>query len=879
MRKEQLANIISYLESIKDKDGDYKKYIDSLDLLANRLLSYYTPNIQGKYMDITKEEYDELDTLFKDSIQKADFFNTTGFADEKNEMAREVKNAINEKLRKELLTDFYADFKQIDITSGKSFYEEMQKPKKVVVKVENEPVNNDQVASDVKVEEKKEEKKEEPVVNNNDHGVGDISASSIYNDGLFQKDKMTVTYENEKVSGTFIYKTSYDPDKQIDDLIREYKSKYPEYEEYFSSLKDINKLNELAAISNGEILDQSGNIGNFLESKELKASEYANYNNLKNDPNFVNANADFILKLRPILKEVNEYSVELKATVETNLDRRNVAVTGIANMLDEKNVIPNARAVAIEKDVNGQKEYTEGTFIEDPKGKTIDEFKMDDKVHTLGIDAWDTVEAKKAIANLQVIDYICGTKRDIKNIKFDFDPKTNKLVGVQGINNEKSFFAPDPKPIIIGEEDYSEIENIKVIDAELATKIAALEEAEFKALMSQHGLSEKEIGEAWRRVYDLQRVIRNPKILDEKDDSNKLFKEEKFIIVNGDEAWKNLNIHELKAKNNLFDKVIEAQKNLVEEAKVDKSLEENYKILKYTYNNKLLEGDLFLNAARKNAPLFGTSKHYSNILKGLADYNNAMTPEAKEAKLNNLQTLVNIYAAEKIKDGTIDSAGNVIKDISGKDLGRVSVVLKLNQFIGNVRQLGRESDEAYNKMEADKKNVEEFNSTYRLGKYKHYAKAYTNENGQIKINANILEREKQINNILTETNKKMILASNGVDLDKSPAQKEKYEVYKNYIDTTIVNCKEQLLSDYHHGAIPKEYFDYKMDKYDKKIFDFEEEESKFAYEDPNSEIFKNNFQEDINKALNENSVEENMIEMEDFSNKVEIEMEDKSLDK
>lgn len=867
MRKEQLANIISYLESIKEKNGDYKKYIESLDLLASRLLSYYSPNIQGKYMDITKEEYEELDGLFKDAIEKSEYFVKNKFAEEKNEVAREVKNNVNEKLHKEFLTDFYNDFKQVDINSGKSFYEEMQKNKKVVSQVENEPL-----ISNNEAEKPKEEEKEE---GENNRSVGDISESRIYMDGLFQKDKMTITYENEKVSGTFIYKTNYDPDKELDDLIREYKLKYPEYEQYFSSLKNLDKLNELASIPNSDILNKDGEVVNFLEEKNFKVEEFANYDKLKNNQNFINANADFILKLRPVLKEVNEYSVELKATAETNLDRRNVAVTGIANMLDEKNVIPNARAVAIEKDYDGKKAYLEGTFIEDVKGKTIDEFKLDDKVHTLSIDSWDTVEAKKALANLQVIDYICGIKRDINNIKLDFDPKTNKLVGAYGINNEKSFFAPKPKPLIIGEEDYSEIENIKVIDGEMATKIAALEEPEFKALMVQYGLSETEVEEAWRRVYDLQDVIKNPKILDEKDDPDRLFKEEKFIIVNGDEAWQNLKLNELKTKNNIFNKIIDAQKKLVNEAKVDKSLDENYKILKHTYNNKLLEGDLFLAEARKNAPLLGTSKRYNNILKGLQDYNNAKTPEEKAAKLDNLQALVNEYETDKINDGVINKYGNVIKNISGKDLGRVSIVLKLNEFIGNVRQLGNEVIEANNKKEADEKYVEEFNSTYRLGKYQHYAKAYTNENGQIRINANILEREKQINNILTETNKKMILASNGVDLDKSPAQKEKYEVYKNYIDSTIVNCKEQLLSDYHHGAIPKEYFEYKMDKYDKKIFDFDEEENKFAYEDPTSAIFKNNFQEDINKALN--NEQEEMQEMVDLSSDVNLEIEENNL--
>ena len=846
MRKEQLQNIFSYLESIKEKDGDYKKYIDSLDLLVSRLIDYYTPNIQGKYMDMTKEEYEEIDKLFKDSIEKSNFFLNTDFADEKNEIARDVKKTVAQKIHQDILTDFYNEFKNVKLEEGKSFFETIQKGK--------------------------------PVEAESDRKVGDISMSAIYTDGLFKKDKMTVTYGNEKVSGTFIYKAEYDPEKEVDKLIKEFSVKYPEYKDYFVSLNEINKLNELSAIDNSDIVDKNGKVINFFNGKELLVSEIDNFNNFKNELNFLNANAEFILKLRPVLKEINDYSINLKAENNTVLDRRNVAVTNVAKMLNNEGVIPNARAVAIESNQNGEKTYVEGTFIEDAKGKTINEFALSDPVHTSGIDAWDTVEAKKALANLQIIDYICGTKRDINNIKFEFDPKTNKLIGVEGINNEKSFFTPNIKPEIIGEEDYSGLENIKVIDSDMAMRIEALSEAEFKASMIQAGLNKTEAHEAWRRVENLKEVIKNPKILDEKDNSMKLFKEEKLLIVNGDEAWNNLKLNELKAKDNIFEKVLDAQKTLTSEAKVDKSLDDNYKILKFSYNNKLDGGDKFLDEARRNAPLFGTSKRYSNIIKGLSEYNNAITSEEKAKKLDGLKELVDAYNAEKISSGVIDKDGNILKNLTGKDLGRVNLVSNLDTFIKNAKELGNEVKEAFDKKNNDEKKVDEFNATYRLGKYKNYAKVYKNENNQILINANILEREKQNNNILIETVKEMRNINNGVDLDKSPTLKAKYDLCKNYIDTTIKNCKEQLLSDYHHGAIPKEYFDYKNEKYDKKIFDFDDEENKFAYENPESKIFKNDFQEQLsNKIKKELGEDENMIEMEDFSNKQELEIDEKEI--
>ena len=867
MTKEKLSNIISYLESLKEKNGDYKNYLESLDLLANRLLDYYTPHAHGEYMDMTEEEYNEIDALFQDAIKKSEFFLQTEFADEENSEARDIKQTVTKSIHDDLLTGYYNDFKNVKLEKGKSFYEQIQKPKQVEV------LNVEAEANDALVkEEAKEEKKEA------NHEVGDISASKIYNDGLFQKDKMVVTYDNEKVSGTFIYKTNYDPDKQIDALIQEFSVKYPEYQEYFASLNDINVLNELSAINNNEIIDKNGNIINFFKDKNLKVSEINNFDEYKNKLNFLNANAEFIIKLRPALKEINELSIELKAKNDTNLDRRNVAMTNISKLFGAKDVIPNARAVAIEKDIDGEKEYTEGTFIEDPKGKTVDEFSLNDPIHTSSLESWDTVEAKKALSKLQILDYISGNKRDIKNIKFEFDPKTNKLVGIHGINNEKGFFTPVIEKEIIGEEDYSGLENIKVIDSEMAEMISSLEESEFKASMINTGLSKTEIHEAWRRVENLKDVIRDPKILNDKDNAHKLFKEEKFVIVNGDEAWSKIRLNDLKAKNNIFEKVIDAQKSLVSEAKVDKSLDDNYKILKFSYNNKIFDGDKFLAEAKRNAPLFGTSKRYSNILKGLNEYNNAVTAEEKASKLDKLQELVDTYNAEKINSNVLDEDGNLLKNLSGKDLGRVNLVKNLDLFVKNAKSLGKEVDLALKVKTDDEKKVDEFNSTYRLGKYKNYAKVYRNEKDQILINANILEREKQNMNILSETAKEMIKINNGVDLDKNPISKQKYELCQNYIETTIKNCKEQLLSDYHHGVIPKEYFDYKNEKYDHKIFDFKDEEKMFAYENPESEIFKNNFQDQVDKEINNDAKKEEMIELEDFSNKQELEIDENAIE-
>ena len=826
MRKEQLSNIISYLESIKEKSGEYKDYIENLDLLASRLIDYYTPDIYGKYKNITQEEYDELDNLFKNSIRKADYYLSTGFFEEENVEARDLKKKVNEDLYKDFLVKYYADFKKVDVNSGKTFYEEMEKAKS--------------------------------------RESGNISTSKISFDGFFLKDEMTVEYNDSKVTGSFIYDTNYDPDKAVDNLIKEYCVKYPEYKDYFIELNNFDTLNELANIKNDELLSKNAQVVNFFNNKELKVNEIAGFDEYKNQISFLNANADFIMKLRPVMDEIKAYTIDLNIKNGANLDRRNVAVSGIARMLDAKNEIPEAREVAIEKEENGKKAYIDGTFVESARGKTIKEFDIKDPIHASKMEDWDTVEAKKSLANLQIIDYICGNKnRKLDDIKFEFDPKTNKLIGVQGINNQKSFYHPDkPDPEIIGEEDYSELKDIKVIDEAMATKVMAYEKATFKAMLATYGLSREEADACWTRVERLQELIKKQEIIDEKDKVNEALENGKLVVVSS-EAWMNVKLDDLALGDNIFTKTIEAKDSLVNEAKVDKNLVDRYNVMKFTLNNKLLKGDDFVAEARKNAPLFGTSKRYSNVLKALNDYRGTVDLEQKAEKLIQLNKCVDTYLGEKVNDKILDEDGTLLKNLSGKDLGRINLVKNLKEFVNNTLNLQKEADEAKALKEKNEKDVDELNATFRLGKYQNYAKLFKNDEGKILINSNILEREKQNNIILSKVAKQMVELNNGNSLEKDPAKKEQYEVLKNYISTTVENCKEQLKNDYHHGTIPKEYFDFKNERLDKKMFGFEEEEKMFASENPESKIFKNPFQEELNKEFED--LEKNGQELQDMS--------------
>ncbi len=815
MRKEQLTKVLNYIDKLKAKGGAYKDYSTSIELLSSRLLDYYTPDIYNKYKNITEEEYEELDNLFKDAIEKSDAFLAEDNSD--NAEVLSIKKRISKQIRTDFLSNYYLDFKKVDVKSGKPFYEEMDK--------------------------------------NKNKSIGDISSSKIYTDGLFLKDDLTVGDGDESITGTFIYETNYDPDKEIDALIKEFGVKFPEYKNYFQSLKDHDKLNELASITNEEMINNKGDLNYFFDKNLENLSQMDNFEQRKHNLEFLNANAQFILKLRPILKNVNDYSLELDFKKGTNLDRRNVAFTNVAKLLDSESVVANARSVAIEKNAEDKTEYQAGTFIEKTEGITIKELDATDEIRGIKIEDWDTVEAKRSLANLQVIDYICGNiNRNRDNIKLVFDPVTKKLKNVVGINNEKSFAKEKTK-----EAEASDLEKIKVIDAEMAKNILAFEEHEFKSSLLCQGLSEPEVQASWKRVQNLQGLIKNPKVLEEKDNAKEKLDNEKLLVLS-DKDWEKLSLNDLaKGKENIFKTAVDAQKSITSEATVDNDILTKYHVVKQSYNDMLLKGNSLYSEAKKYEPFMNTSKRYSNVLKGLEDYYNAPSLEAKDAKLEKLNELVDAYNNEKIRDGVIDLNGNVSKKLKGSELDRINMMGKITNFTKAAVIMRKELNEVKALKENDEKKVDEINATFRRGKYENYAKLYKDDDGKVFVNANILNREKENVTNLANTKKQIDNLENVEFLSKNALKKHQLESAKNYLESSIETYKKQLKIDYVHGVIPKEYYDYKMDKYEKGIFEPLKDEEMFAKGDPNSDMFKNDFQEQIKEEVDLDKLDISML--------------------
>ena len=196
------------------------------------------------------------------------------------------------------------------------------------------------------------------------------------------------------------------------------------------------------------------------------------------------------------------------------IDNRNAAMSAVADLLGMPNVVARSKPMRIiDKDGN----VIEGTFMEAAKG--IDSENLPPSAASINENALKNTNGNgfRDIANLQVLDFLCGNyDRHGGNIFYQFD-KNGKLCGVQGIDNDGAFGVIGEKQIVrkegkVGKTDtnymyMTNLENMKAIPEETAKRIEALDESTLKYALRGYGLSEAELKAAGFRLNCMKKAI------------------------------------------------------------------------------------------------------------------------------------------------------------------------------------------------------------------------------------------------------------------------------------------------------------------------------------------------------------------------------------
>ena len=195
----------------------------------------------------------------------------------------------------------------------------------------------------------------------------------------------------------------------------------------------------------------------------------------------------------------------LKLRDGDRLDQRNTSMSAVAAMLGQPDLIVRSTNMKY-LDENGN--AVEGTFTDYAKG--LDLFSHDGGKYLRYIN--DRPFAPpcglvSALADLQVLDYICGNvDRHGGNLTFLVD-KDGNFIGVQGIDNDSSFGCNRPGAKMVHHKLLG-TDHLQVITREMADKVLALTPDMLRFSLRGRGLSEKEISASLDRLDDLKTAIR-----------------------------------------------------------------------------------------------------------------------------------------------------------------------------------------------------------------------------------------------------------------------------------------------------------------------------------------------------------------------------------
>ena len=189
---------------------------------------------------------------------------------------------------------------------------------------------------------------------------------------------------------------------------------------------------------------------------------------------------------------------------DARIDSRNSAMSSVAKLLGSPGLL--AKSVNM-KFVGTDGQVQEGTFMDYAEGVDLGNSNEATKaVNERPFDGATSWKGLKQLADLQVLDYICGNvDRHQGNLMYKTDELGN-VVGVQGIDNDSSFgrFAEKGKNkhLLPGSD------HLNVISASMRKKVMGLTPEMLKYALRGRGLSEEEMEFAAKRLLNLQASIR-----------------------------------------------------------------------------------------------------------------------------------------------------------------------------------------------------------------------------------------------------------------------------------------------------------------------------------------------------------------------------------
>ena len=665
MKYQEMLAFSLFLSKTEGTNSEaWKKAMQSVNQLMEVMGPYQLKGGDGHYRPITPEAYKKIEANFDEAVASVNAY----IKEQGNGLQDEVRLQLMKNFNKEFLSKSYIEYKNVKPNPNESLKDAMEHFRYQNVEITDADLQR----------------------------LGGNLSSRV---------QLNIDLDGTKTRGVFTKRSSYDPKAQLDAIIDEMKTKYGKFASFFEAmdnpafLKDGIYGNDTALFMNcneNTIYDSNPQereraVWDYYDSVRMNRypeldQEFQKY---RTDPDFFNALFDYSLKAEKLSTSltVNELMLNLKPG--ENVDGRNSAMSSVANLLGVNDLIAKSKQIAV-KMPNG--DFQIGTFMEFVESKDINNVDSIDEMRVLGLDAYEDKDVKVQLANLQVLDYVCGNvDRHTGNILYKFDPQTHKLTSIKGIDNDASF----TKRLLGNSDSLSQLPSIhrmRVIDEEMANKLLSIDEGMLSATLHGYGLSEEEISAAYDRLHHLQEAVKAAPTYDPKkglepyDPRNN----EQGLTIVKREDWDKLSLQDLQAGNNNFAKLVGVQNMLTTEKMVTDSMKREVESSKRALKSMLNPENsaALLESAQRHKPMFGVSDRYQNVLNAMAAYQNAPSPEdpvhseghVKWQRLADLQNAVNAYKQEKRELGHLNADGSPSANMKGKALSRIEDVDKIGKF-------------------------------------------------------------------------------------------------------------------------------------------------------------------------------------------------------
>lgn len=259
------------------------------------------------------------------------------------------------------------------------------------------------------------------------------------------------------------------------------------------------------------------------------------------------------------------------------IDKRNTAMSSIANYFDMGGMIAGARSFKLK--INGVEKT--GTFQQKAKGNDIGHLEEANELWSVGkrndYSGVDSKELKRQLSDLQVLDYICGNK-DRHSGNMLYKTERGEITGITGIDNDMSF----GKKLKADDDDNEKLvdpENMRIMREDTARKILETKPETLDLILKDMNFTGEEMDACKKRLKKLQDQL-TADIKWKKDKGATKLKAGRILVV-PDSEFDKFDIERLAKRNpahknnkNYFERMMELKNNLAyrfESKKFDKA--------------------------------------------------------------------------------------------------------------------------------------------------------------------------------------------------------------------------------------------------------------------------------------------------------------------